>query len=49
VLYAIIYGIIEIAFLIANLEKFMRGGYVVLLLASVLIVLMLIWHFFGKN
>ncbi|MBK6889512.1 MAG: KUP/HAK/KT family potassium transporter [Sphingobacteriales bacterium] len=48
VLYAIIYGIIEIAFLIANLEKFMRGGYVVLLLASVLIVLMLIWHFSAK-
>ena len=39
-----IYLTIEIGFLIANVTKFTEGGYVTLLIASVLIFIMGIWH-----
>ena len=38
------YLIIEISFLIANLSKFVHGGYVTLLIASLLIVVMWVWY-----
>ena len=40
----IIYLFIEGSFLIANLSKFEHGGWVTILIASVLIVIMLIWY-----
>ncbi|MBL7891036.1 MAG: KUP/HAK/KT family potassium transporter [Bacteroidia bacterium] len=40
----IVYAFIEGAFLVANLSKFEHGGWVTLLIASVLIVIMLIWY-----
>lgn len=40
----IMYMFIEGAFLIANLSKFEHGGWVTLLIASVLIALMLVWY-----
>lgn len=39
----ILYSFIEIAFLIANLDKFEHGGWLTLLIALVLMVIMLIW------
>ncbi len=39
-----IYLTIEIGFLIANVTKFTEGGYVTLIIASVLIFIMSIWH-----
>jgi len=38
------YVFIEGAFLIANLEKFMHGGYVTLIIAGIIIFVMLVWH-----
>ena len=40
----IIYLIIEISFLIANLKKFTHGGYVTLFIALILIGVMTTWH-----
>ena len=39
----LLYLIIEISFLIANLDKFPHGGYVTIIIASVLIFIMGIW------
>jgi len=39
----IVYMTIEISFLIANLKKFSHGGYVTLLIALVLIIIMAVW------
>ena len=39
----LLYLIIEISFLIANLDKFPHGGYVTIIIASVLIFIMAIW------
>ncbi|MDN3672470.1 KUP/HAK/KT family potassium transporter [Flavobacterium branchiarum] len=39
-----IYLAIEISFLIANVTKFAEGGYVTLIIASVLILIMTIWY-----
>lgn len=39
----LVYLCIEISFLIANLEKFSHGGYVTLIIASLLITVMLVW------
>ena len=39
----LLYLIIEISFLIANLDKFAHGGYVTLMIASLLIFIMSIW------
>jgi KUP system potassium uptake protein len=38
------YFIIEGAFLIANLRKFHEGGYITLIISSVLICVMYVWH-----
>jgi len=42
------YTIIEFSFLIANLSKFTHGGWITLLIASVLISVMLIWYYARK-
>jgi KUP system potassium uptake protein len=44
----LIYLTIEISFLIANLNKFLHGGYVTLLIATILIGIMTIWHLAKK-
>jgi KUP system potassium uptake protein len=38
------YMVIEGSFLIANLSKFMHGGYVTLLISGILIAIMFVWH-----
>ena len=38
------YMTIETAFLVANLSKFVHGGYVTLLISGVLITIMWVWH-----
>lgn len=43
-LFVITYIVIETSFLVANLEKFPRGGYITLLIALVLAFLMGVWH-----
>lgn len=42
------YALIEGSFLIANLSKFVNGGYITILIASLLIVTMLIWYYARK-
>jgi len=42
------YLVIEVSFLIANLNKFLHGGYVTLFIALMLIGIMTIWHFAKK-
>ena len=42
------YMIIEIAFLIANLDKFSHGGWVTLLIASILITVMIVLYYSRK-
>ncbi|MCA6364500.1 MAG: KUP/HAK/KT family potassium transporter [Bacteroidetes bacterium] len=44
VLLLFVYLSIEALFLIANLEKFAHGGYITLIIASVLILVMWIWY-----
>lgn len=44
----IIYLTIETSFLIANLNKFTHGGWITLLIASVLITVMLVWYYARK-
>jgi KUP system potassium uptake protein len=44
----ITYMIIETSFLIANLSKFTHGGYITLLIATLLIVIMLAWYYARK-
>jgi KUP system potassium uptake protein len=44
VLLLLVYGIIEGAFLIANLQKFAHGGWVTIAIASVLIIVMYVWY-----
>jgi KUP system potassium uptake protein len=41
----IVYVTIETSFLIANLSKFTHGGWITLLIASLLITVMLVWNF----
>lgn len=43
-----VYLVIEISFLIANLNKFTHGGYVTLFIALLLIGIMTIWYFAKK-
>ncbi len=42
-LYLVVYLTIEISFLIANLEKFLHGGYVTLIVGGGLFVVMYVW------
>jgi KUP system potassium uptake protein len=44
VAFLLIFVAIEGAFLVANLKKFMHGGYVSLLMASIIILVMVIWY-----
>ncbi len=44
VLFIVVYVAIEGSFLVANLSKFMDGGYVSLFIAGAIIGLMVIWH-----
>ena len=43
VLFALVYFSIELSFLVANLGKFLHGGWISILLSSFLITIMLIW------
>ncbi len=42
-LYLIVYLAIELSFLVANLEKFMHGGYVTLIVGGALFAVMYVW------
>jgi len=42
-LYLVVYLLIECSFLIANLEKFMHGGYVTLIVGGALFAVMYVW------
>lgn len=42
--FIIAYIVIEGSFLIANLEKFMRGGYITLLIATILALVIAVWY-----
>lgn len=44
----IVYLSIETSFLIANLHKFTHGGWITLLIASILITTMLVWYYARK-
>ena len=44
----LMYLFIESAFLVANLSKFTHGGYITLLIAAVLILVMLVWYYARK-
>ena len=44
----LLYLVIEISFLIANLDKFPHGGYVTIIIASILIFIMSIWFMAKK-
>lgn len=44
----LMYIVIESSFLIANLSKFMHGGWITLLIACVLISVMLVWYYARK-
>ncbi|MEI7595251.1 MAG: KUP/HAK/KT family potassium transporter [Bacteroidota bacterium] len=41
---ATVFLTIEISFLLANLTKFFHGGWVTIIIASILLVIMFIWH-----
>lgn len=43
-----VYLIIESSFLWANLSKFMHGGWITLLIASILMIVMTVWHLAKK-
>ncbi|MCA6482880.1 MAG: KUP/HAK/KT family potassium transporter [Chitinophagaceae bacterium] len=43
-LYLIVYLLIEISFLIANLQKFLHGGYVTLIVGGALFAVMYVWY-----
>ena len=44
----VMYLIIETSFLIANLHKFTHGGWITLMIASILISVMLVWYYARK-
>ncbi len=43
-LYLVVYLLIEISFLIANLQKFLHGGYVTLIVGGALFTVMYVWY-----
>ncbi|MCI1699645.1 KUP/HAK/KT family potassium transporter [Liquorilactobacillus nagelii] len=43
--FLVIFGLIEILFLLASLTKIMRGGYITLLLTLLILTVMIIWYF----
>lgn len=44
ILFVVVYFSIELSFLTANLLKFHEGGYVTLIIGSVLVFIMIVWH-----
>lgn len=44
----LMYIVIESSFLVANLSKFMHGGWITLMIASILITVMLVWYYARK-
>ncbi|MFT8727269.1 MAG: KUP/HAK/KT family potassium transporter [Liquorilactobacillus ghanensis] len=44
-LFLVVFGLIEILFLLASLTKIMHGGYVTLLLTLLILAVMVIWYF----
>jgi KUP system potassium uptake protein len=46
--FVVIYLFIEIAFLIAQMEKFTKGGWISLMIAAILTSVMLIWYYARK-
>ena len=44
ILFVTVYGLIELAFLVANMAKFLHGGWFTLLLASLLLSVMWAWY-----
>jgi len=47
-LFVVVFATVELAFLIANLKKFPNGGYVTLLIAALLILVMVVWNLAKK-
>lgn len=47
-LFVVAFAIVECAFLVANLKKFPNGGYVTLLIATLLILVMMVWNLAKK-
>ena len=43
-LVGIVFGAIEVVFLISSLDKFLKGGYVAIILSVLLFLIMIIWH-----
>ncbi|PUZ27479.1 KUP system potassium uptake protein [Chitinophaga costaii] len=43
-LYLVVYFVVEFSFLFANLVKFMHGGYVTVVVAGVLFLVMMVWY-----
>ncbi len=43
-----LYGVIELAFFYANMDKFAHGGWITLLIAGTLMLVMTIWHLAKK-
>jgi KUP system potassium uptake protein len=48
IIFLSVYGIIELGFLVANMAKFMHGGWFTLLLASLILSVMWTWSFARK-
>lgn len=44
VIFSVVYGIIELSFLVGNMAKFIHGGWVTLLISSVLLSVMWTWY-----
>ncbi|HQQ92971.1 MAG TPA: KUP/HAK/KT family potassium transporter [Bacteroidia bacterium] len=39
-----VYGVIEVSFLLANLSKFKNGGWITLMIAMLLVIVMTVWY-----
>jgi KUP system potassium uptake protein len=45
IIFILLFVVIEVSFLVANLRKFSHGGYVSLIMALVIIAIMAVWHY----
>jgi KUP system potassium uptake protein len=43
-IFLVVYTIIEVGFLVALMQKFMHGGYITLLVASIMFLVMYVWY-----
>lgn len=43
-IFLVVYTVIEVGFLIALMQKFMHGGYITLLVASIMFLVMYVWY-----